>query len=150
MKPSQLFFILLSAIVICSCNKDARPQQVNGRVLSGVWELRAVSGGMVPYNADNYKPGNGSLWLFTQTDFARIYDDSVYRSGMYSIRNDNGTDLNTGRKIDRFIFNNEPSESFELRNDTLKFYYGAIASDGAIEMYVKIDEDTTVNAAQGK
>jgi hypothetical protein len=148
MKPSYLFFTFLGAVAFCSCNKNeiqAVPQ-VNGNVLEGVWELHAVSGGMVPYNPDDYKPGNGRLWAFTPTNFAHIYKDSVYRSGTYFISRGTGTDWNTGRKIDQFVFNDEPAESFELRNDTLRFYYGAIPSDGGINMYVKIAEYTTANA----
>ena len=147
MKPLYHFLILLCTFAFSSCNEKGiqSPQQVNGEALPGVWELRAVSGGMLIYDPNDYKPGNGSLWAFTQTDFARIYKDSVYRSGAYSISRSTGTDLNTGRKIDQFIFNDEPAESFELRNDTLRFYYGAIPSDGDIEMYVKIAEDTTAN-----
>ena len=141
MKPSCLFFILLCAGAFNSCNRHIQsPEQFNGKVLPGVWEFRAVSGGQKPYDPNDYKPGNGSLWTFTQTEFARIYKDSVYRSGTYSISQGTGTDLNTGRKIDQFVFNNEPAESFELRNDTLTFYYGFIPADGDIEMYVKIAE----------
>ena len=148
MKHSYGFLILICTFGFSSCNKKdiQLQQQMNGKVLSGVWELRAVAGGMLPYNPNDYKTGNGSLWTFTEKDFARIYMDSVYRSGNYSISRSTGTDLNTGRKIDQFIFNDQPSESFELRNDTLKFYYGAFAYDGNIEMYVKIAEDTTANA----
>jgi hypothetical protein len=139
MKPSYLFFILLCASVYISCNKDNQSsEQINGKTLPGVWELRALSGGQAPYDPNDYKPGNGSLWTFTQTEFERIYKYSVHRSGTYSISRGAGTDLNSGRKIDQFIFNNEPAESFELTNDTLRFYYGAIPSDGGIEMYVKI------------
>ncbi|HMG67530.1 MAG TPA: hypothetical protein VK588_07585 [Chitinophagaceae bacterium] len=142
MKPWYLFFILFCACTFSSCNKHIQSsEQPNGKVLPGLWELRAESGGQVPYDPNNYKPGNGSLWKFTQTEFARIYKDSVYRSGTYAIRLGAGTDLNTGRKIDQFVFNNEPAESFELRNDTLRFYYGFIPADGDIEMYVKIAED---------
>jgi hypothetical protein len=141
MKLSYLFFILLCAFTSSSCDKNIQlPEQVNGKVLLGVWELRAVSGGMMAYDPNRYKPGNGSLWTFTQSDFARIYKDSVYRSGTYSISRSTGIDLNTGRKIDQFVFNNQPAESFELRNDTLRFYYGFIPADGDIEMYVKIAE----------
>jgi hypothetical protein len=139
MKPSQVFFCLLFLSVLCSCHKQTEnPGQPNGKVLLGTWELRAVSGGDVPYNANNFYPGNGSLWKFTQNEFARIYKDSVYRSGTYTINVGTGTDLNTGRKIDQFIFNNEPADAFELRDDTLRFYYGFIPADGGIEMYVKI------------
>jgi hypothetical protein len=144
MKLFNLFFVLVCATALSSCSKDSQSLgYVNWKLLSGVWELRASSGGMIQYNADNFKPGNGNLWAFKQTSFARIIKDSIYAKGVYSISLSTGTDLNTGRKIDQFIFNNVPSESFELRNDTLKFYYGAIASDGNIEMYVKISDDTT-------
>ena len=135
MQPSYLVFILLCAACFSSCNKDIQsPQQV----LQGVWELRAGAGGNVANDPTDYRPGNGSLWAFKQTTFERIYKDSVYRGGTYSISRGTGTDLNTGRKIDQFIFNNEPAESFELRNDTLRFYFGAIPYDGGIEMFVKI------------
>lgn len=119
MKPSCLFFILLCTVAFSSCDKDSQSRpQVNGKILTGVWELHAVAGGMVAFSdPNNYSPGNGRLWTFSRGT---------------------GTDLNTGRKIDQFIFNNEPAESFELRNDTLKFYYGLIPADGFIEMYVKI------------
>lgn len=139
MKPSFLVFILLYTAFFTSCNKDIQsPKQTNGKVLAGIWELRVMSGGTVAYVPNDYRPGNGNLWSFTQTTFERIYKDSVYRGGTYSISLGTGTDLNTGRKIDQFIFNNEPAESFELRNDTLRFYYGAIPYDGVIEMFVKI------------
>ena len=139
MKPSYLVFILICTVFFTSCNRDIQsPKQTNGKVLAGVWELRAMSGGNVVYDPNHYRPGNGNLWAFTQTTFERIYKDSVYRGGTYSISRGTGTDLNTGRKIDQFIFNNEPAESFELRNDTLRFYFGAIPSDGGIEMFVKI------------
>ena len=139
MKPSHLVFILLYAAFFSSCNRDIQsPQHANGKVLAGVWELRAMSGGMLAYDPNDYRPGNGDLWAFTQTTFERIHRDSVYRGGTYSISRGTGTDLNTGRKIDQFIFNNEPAESFELRNDTLRFYSGAIPYDGGIEMFVKI------------
>ena len=138
MKPSHLL-ILFCAGTFSSCKKDNQSRaMLNGKVLAGLWELRAVSGGQVPYDPIDYRPGNGSLWAFTQTDFRRIYKDSIYRSGTYLISRGTGTDLNTGRKIDQFVFNNTPAESFELSNDTLRFYYGFIPADGDIEMYVKI------------
>jgi hypothetical protein len=139
MKPSCLFFILLCTVAFSSCDKDSQSRpQVNGKILTGVWELRAMAGGNVVFDPNNFKPGNGRLWTFTQTEFESIFKDSVYRSGTYVISRGTGTDLNTGTKIDQFVFNNEPAESFELRNDTLRFYYGLIPADGAIEMYVKI------------
>ena len=141
MKVFYLVLILLGTILCTSCNKDVpSPGHTNGKILQGVWELRAVIGGMVAYDPNNYKPGNGSLWVFKEATFEKIYKDSVYRSGTYAISRGTGTNLNTGQKIDQFIFNNVPADSFELRNDTLRLYYGAIPSDGYIEMYVKITD----------
>ena len=128
-------------VAITSCQKQKNlPDSLNRKILSGVWELRAASGGQTVSNPDDFRPGNGSLWKFTETEFATMFKDSVYRSGSYSISTGTGIDLNTGRKIDQFVFNNMPSESFELRSDTLKFYYGLIPADGIITMFVKISD----------
>ena len=143
MKYIYLSSLLVWVLVLGSCTKKGPSDTLtNGKVLTGVWELRDVVGGMAPYNPDLYAPGNGTLWVFKQKDFARVFKDSVYQSGTYSVSKGTGADLNTGRKIDQFIFNSLPSESFELKNDTLSFYYGAIALDGDIERYVKISDDT--------
>lgn len=138
--------LYLAAIVLCitffgSCDKDSlATQKPNGKVLAGVWELRAISGGPLVYNPNDYRPGNGSLWIFTETTFEQFYKDSLRRKGAYAVSRGAGIDLNTGRNIDQFIFNNEPAESFELRNDTLRFYFGSIPLDGVIEMFVKISD----------
>ena len=142
MKFICLLLILCCAITFSACHKDAQPSEhFNGKVLPGVWELRAAVGGNIIPNPDHYKPGNGTMWKFTPTEFKAIFENSVYKSGSYSISVGTGTDPNTGRKIDEFIFNNDPGQSFELKNDTLKFYDGAIISDGAITMYVKISDN---------
>jgi len=141
MKNHCVVATALCIILFGSCDKDNKPtQKPNGKVLPGVWELRAISGGMAVYNPNDYRRGNGSLWKFTETTFEQIYKDSMLRSGEYTVSRGTGTDLNTGRKIDQFIFNNEPAESFELRNDTLRFYHGSIPLDGAIQLFVKISD----------
>ena len=136
--------LILSAGFVFSCKKQSQspppPDQVHDISVKGIWELRNVSGGWIPIDSIDRSPGNGNLWKFTQTEFARVYEDSVYRSGTYSISQGTGTDLNTERKIDQFVFNNAPAESFELIHDTLKVYYGWIPADGDIEMFVKIAE----------
>lgn len=143
MKYIYLSSLLLSVLALGSCTKKGQAETpVNGTLLTGVWELRDVVGGMAPYNPDLYTPGNGTLWVFKQKDFARVFKDSVYQRGTYSVSKGAGTDLNTGRKIDQFTFNSLPAESFELKNDTLSFYYGAMAYDGDIERYVKVSDDT--------
>lgn len=141
MRVFYLAFVLLGTALFTSCTRDIQTSnRANGKILQGVWELRDVMGGMLAYDPNNYKPGNGSLWVFTEGTFKKIYKDSVYRSGTYAISPRTGTNQNTGQKIDQFIFNNVPAESFELRNDTLRLYYGAIPADGYIELYVKITD----------
>ena len=145
MRLSNLFIIFLCLASLISCSKkSSAPPQINGKVMPGIWELRASLGGMAPYDPNNYKPGNGNLWGFSKIGFTRIYKDSVYRSGIYSISIGTGTDLNTGNKIDQFVFNDILSESFKLKDDTLRFYYGPISADGTIQLYVKISDDTAL------
>ena len=142
MKSLYIYLVLICTVVFVSCNKTApTAERMNAKKLPGSWELRGVLGGMLAYDPTDYSPGNGNLWTFTETDFVRILKDSVYRSGTYSVSLGTGTDWNTGRKINQLVLNNEPAESFELRNDTLRFYAGAIPWDGAIEMFVKIAEN---------
>ena len=132
--------LILLAYSVISCtseSKEVTPLKVNSNVLSGTWEMRGLTGGMVPYNPNSYKPGNGNIWKFTADHFERIYNDSVYDSGSYRVTN-TGVDLNTNRTINQFIFNDTPAESFELKNDTLHIYNGMIAADGTISRYVKI------------
>ena len=142
MKPLYLFSLLIFVVPFSSCEKHTQsPLPVtNGKVLPGVWEIRAMVGCQLNCDPKYFKPGNARLVKFTQTEFVMSYKDSVVRSGSYAISPGTGIDLNTGRKIDQFVFNNEPAESFELKNDTLKIYQGAIFADGVILMYVKIDD----------
>lgn len=123
-----------------SSNKEITQQKLKTNILPGVWELRGVTGGMKLYNPDDYKPGNGDLWRFTDTYFARVYHDSLFNSGSYTVTN-TGVDMNTNRTINQFVFDNTPAESFELKNDTLHIYNGIIAADGTISHYVKIADD---------
>ncbi len=142
-KTLLAFFLLTVFITSCSSNsKDLQSPSVNSKVLAGVWEYRFVEGGLFLPDPSAYQPGNGRLWAFTDSLFQNIYHDSVYYSGTYSVSHD-GTDPNTGRQIDKFTFSDYPEQSFELRDDTLRFYNGALAGDGTIQYFVKIADDTT-------
>jgi hypothetical protein len=124
-----------------SCDKaDRADGGLDGSTLEGVWDLRVVLGGMLPYDPNNVPGGKRNVWIFRGTTFQRIYADSVWREGTYSVSKGTGVNLNTGAKVDQFMFNNQPAESFELRNDTLRVYYGLIPADGTIELYVKVDD----------
>jgi hypothetical protein len=131
-----VLIILIGAISCTSSSKD-QPKLVISNTLPGTWELRGITGGMAIPDPNNYKPGNGNIWRFTNAHFERILHDSVYNSGSYTVA-DTGVDMNTGRRISQFIFDGAPAESFEIKNDTLHIYYGEIAADGVISHYVKI------------
>ena len=140
MKRYSIIVVLVTLIGVtlsCTSSIEDKPKLLNSNILAGAWELRGTTGGMIVPDPNNFKPGNGNIWKFTDTSFERIIHDSVYNSGSYTVA-DTGIDMNTGRKISQFIFNNTPAESFELMNDTLHIYYGMIAADGVIQHYIKI------------
>ena len=99
-----------------------------------------MQGGNVAYNPYNVLVSMRNQWVFRGTTFQRIYRDSVWQEGTYSVSRGTGVNNNTGAVVDQFILNNQPAQSFELRADTLRVYYGIIAADGAIEYYVKVAE----------
>lgn len=135
------FTVLLTACMaffFFACSKNDQQAQLDGSSLEGTWELRVVLGGMVPANPGTILPGNGDLWKFSAAEYARVYKDSIHQSGKYYVSKGTGTDPNTGRRVDQFMFDQLPAESFELARDTLRLYYGAIAADGVILQYVKI------------
>jgi hypothetical protein len=124
-----------------SCEKaDGTDAKLDGSTLEGVWDMRLMLGGDVAYGPINLLRRKPNQWIFRGTTFQRIYGDSVWREGTYSVSKGTGVNLNTGADVDQFIFNNQPAESFELRDDTLRIYYGLIPADGVIELYVKVDD----------
>ena len=138
MKRYCLIIVLIILIgSILSCTHSKEQTHLLSNTLSGMWELRGTTGGMRIPGPNDYKPGNGNIWKFTDTHFERILNDSTYNSGNYTIAN-TGVDMNTGRKISQFVFNGTPAESFEIKNDTLHIYSGMIAADGTIAHFVKV------------
>lgn len=131
---------VIVVLLLTACTKEKQPSRVNPKKLEGIWELRVSSGGMVAFSPGLFAQGNGDQWRFTGSEYARYFKDTLYQTGKYTISIGTGTDPNTQRSIDQFIFDQVPSESFELRDDTLRFYYGPIAADGIIQMYVKISD----------
>lgn len=137
---TAILIMVMGCAISCTSSSKEHTKILNASTLPGTWELRSTTGGMAVPDPNNYKPGNGNIWKFTDTHFERILRDSVYNSGSYTVAN-TGVDMNTGRKISQFVFNGAPAESFELKNDTLHIYYGVIAADGVIGHYVKIDNE---------
>jgi hypothetical protein len=124
-----------------SCEKaDSTDVKLDGSTLEGVWNMRLLIGGNVANDPINLIRVRQNLWVFRGTSFQRIYGDSVWHEGTFSVSRGTGINNNTGGVVDQFILNNQPAQSFELRADTLRVYYGIIAADGAAELYVKVDD----------
>lgn len=140
MGKRSFFNVALVFLAFAACTKDDQSVSVNPKNLEGTWELRMNAGGMLPFDPAAVRPGNGNQWRFSETEFGRYFKDTLFRTGEYSISRGTGKDPNNQREIDQFIFDQVPAESFELRDDTLRFYYGPIAADGLIQMFVKISD----------
>ena len=137
-----LGILLMAGLAWFSSCKKANDADVklDGSTLEGVWDLRVTLGGNVAYDPNNPYWAKPNQWVFRGTSFQRIYGDSVWREGTYSVSRGTGVNLNTGEAVDQFMFNNQLAESFLLRNDTLNIYYGLIPADGIIERFVKVRE----------
>ena len=133
--------LLSLLLMLGSCEKEAETAlAVNARVLKGTWQFRGMFGGNVAFDPNVRPTGKAQLWVFGDSTYQYIDADTVSRQGIYAVSSGTGIDLNTNRVVDQFIFDGVPAQSFELRNDTLRIYYGIIAADGYINFYTKVKD----------
>ena len=104
MRKRSFFNVLLVFLAFAACTKDDQSVSVNPKNLEGTWELRLNGGGMLPFDPATVRPGNGDQWRFSETEFGRYFKDTLFRTGKYTISRGTGTDPNTQRAIDQFIF----------------------------------------------
>ena len=136
--------ILTSALLFGGCDKKSSSDKAkepveNSNLIVGEWELRDLTGGMVPNQKPGYPPGNGDKYKFVDLHYYERYiDGKVVASGSYSLAKD--TCPATGRYMNAFVLEqNAPWKIyFEFSNDTLVLYNGIIAADGTISRYVKV------------
>ncbi len=135
-RSQLLILFLLFGLMAISCTKEDSPNIYPTpvtTVLSGTWELRhLVCTGCAPNTQPDYAPGNGHQWVFEDINFAVKSNNVIKDSGYYQI-----SDVSGGNSV--LILNADKNSdiTFTVNKDTLKLYFGQLASDGSIETYVK-------------
>src|SRR6185295_7489607 len=88
------FMILLP----CGCKKDkAKDPSINLTSIIGSWELRKVQNGMGPIV--DYPSGNGNILKFSNSSYEKYENDTLVKSGQYTIIEDNSVVAETGLGI---------------------------------------------------
>lgn len=143
MKRVYLLACAIGLITLTSCEKGENIKlnatDSAGASLAGAWELRSVYGGYRLANSEpNYGPGNGHIWLFTDTSYQLYSKGQVLTSGKYIHTKD--ISPATGDVMDAIVIpeNSNLKIHYGFLNDTLVFYQGTIAADGTIEKYVRV------------
>lgn len=136
-----LFTVLCFLLFPVSCTKEnaVKENKIHGQqTLPGTWELRSAYGGYSPGFGGDFAAGNGTLWIFTDSNFERISKGNLYDSGRYHISS--GINPATGTNMDMLTLDVDfgPSFYFNIANDTLTLYLGIVAADGTIDKYVRI------------
>ena len=149
MQGSAWWIGLASCLVwiACSSKKEITSETSGALNLTGTWELRQAQNGMMP--TASYEKGNGSFFRFTPSTFEEYNNDSLTRSGNYSIERDTtvsasvGLMLPPGQFAYRIIFEKDTTEKtfIDLRGDTLEMIRGFFPVDaGSRRMFVKTDK----------
>jgi hypothetical protein len=134
--------ILLGVIIILlgSCKKDINTAEViNSNSIAGKWELRKIIGGFRGvYPEKNYPPGNGNIWVFSDSMYQIYYSNIVSDSGNYLLGRDfaNATGQITNFLMLLPIYG---KIYFKIENNSLTLYRGELSYDGTIEKYERIE-----------
>jgi len=128
-----------------SCKKDATQKDNNTSVI-GTWELRDISGGMMP-GSIKFAPGNGNILKLSSTDYGIYKSNQLIKSGTYKIVADTTVEQNVcliikdGEFTNRIDYSDTTSIKifFQLDGSKLVFQSGCYAVDGGhSEVYQKI------------
>jgi len=118
-----------------SCKKDNTASNLN---LTGNWEYRGTTCYCAPpADSSTYKPGNGTIYNFSATNYKYYLKHLLQKSGTYKLFKEkvNGTELN------RVIFDNDySSEAKYIGLNGNKFSLGGAigsAADAPVDYYEK-------------
>ena len=130
----NILLIAFAAITFSACKKD-RLIEVHDSI-QGRWELRSSTGGFV--GPMNYAPGNGKIVKFTSSHFMYYKMDSLLSETPYtiSVTTNPQNDRRAGKITDAtgYSFFVEPTAG------KLHLYHGAIASDGVVLTYTRLNQ----------
>ena len=136
--------VTIFILVACAGKKEMATESAQLIDLTGTWELRQAQNGMMP--TAQYEKGNGSFFRFTPSTFEHYQNDSLARSGSYSIERDTtvrasvGLELPAGQFTHRILFKSDTTEKtfIDLRGDTLEMISGFFPVDaGSKRVFVK-------------
>lgn len=139
MKPFKLvFYCIFLLIFIAGCKKDGAEKNGDIRsLLTGTWELRQTSGGMMPGIA-NHLPGNGNILKFTDTDYKVYAKGQQVKKGHYTIVADSTIEQSvclvfpSGQFSNRIVYDGNQGENkmfLQIINNRLTFISGCYAYD---------------------
>ncbi len=126
--------ILLAGVIalfLISCKKDNTIPGIN---ITGSWEYRGTTCYCTPPTDTNaYKPGNGTIYSFTATNYKYYLKHVLKKSGTYKLFKENVN----GGTLNRIVFDNDTSsEATYIRLSDNKFSLG-----GAIGSIADAPED---------
>lgn len=141
-----LFLLSMLPLVNSGCKKNAGPPSQPSSSITGSWELRAISGGMMPGQI-TYAPGNGNILTFSFTSYKLFNANTLVKTGQFIVTYDTTFAENVclippnGGYTNRIDFSDSTGRKifFEAEGDKLTFYSGCAAFDAeTCQVYARI------------
>ncbi|RPD47497.1 hypothetical protein [Paracnuella aquatica] len=143
MKPLFVTAMCVAMLAFTGCEKSSnnteKTEPADATGLVGAWELRTGYGGFtLPNTSPNHAPGNGRIWVFTDTSYTMYGQGQVLNTGPYQRTKDIAPA--TGTVLDAIVMpqNGNLKLHYQFVRDTLVLYNSVIAADGTIEKYVPV------------
>jgi len=137
-----VFFIL--SLANWGCKKNANHGSGS---IAGIWELRAISGGMSP-GSIQYAAGNGNIVAFAGTSYKIYKSGQVIKGGQFSVVQDDSVETSVclvfpkGEYTSRVVYTDSSATKifYQVKGDKLTFYSGCYALDaGHSEVYQRVE-----------
>ena len=137
------FFLFILPLANWGCKKNANHGSGS---ISGTWELRAMSGGMMP-GSTQYAAGNGNIVEFSGAGYKIYKGGLVVKSGQYTVVQDASVDTSVclvfpkGKYTSRVVYADSTAAKifYQVEGDMLTFYSGCYALDaGHREEYQRV------------
>lgn len=121
--------------VACFIFTACRKKETESSSLSGTWELTKISGQVII----DYPPGNGTKWKFTETNYEFYRNDTLRKSGTFTLVNDGSVSESVCLTIpaneykQRIIYNSQSDSVkvfIQVSGNRLSMISGCYANDG--------------------
>ena len=129
----KLSLVVLLLIAVISCKKKAGEPVVIPQI-NGIWELRHIEGIQVANADPNFKPGNGNLLKFEQSNFKSYVDGKMTNNGTYVIKEEKNS-VNGKTTNYSLLLNDKDKYYLNLSGNKLVLFIGSIPADGVESTY---------------